>query len=251
VAATLILFPLSGYLVKLVEKLVPGEEMVPLDRDLKYLNERIQSTPTIAMTQVIKELSRMTGMSIDALDLSVDGFMRSDEKQAKMALQTESVINEIEQGITTYLVGLAQKSLTEEQSEELTGMLEMASDIERIGDLAENIAEFAEYRIENGLPLSETAIEELTQMYGLVRENILRCREAMETENAEMAKEVLEVELQINQMERELRRNHMNRLNMGLCNPASGVMFLDVISNLERIGDHVAHMANIVVGEGY
>ena len=251
VAATLILFPMSGLLVRLVEKLVPGEELVPLDRDLKYLNERIQSTPTIAMTQVIKELSRMTGMSIDALDLAVDGFLRSDEKQAKMALQTEAVINEIEQGITTYLVGLAQKSLSEEQSEELTGMLEMASDIERIGDLAENIAEFAEYRIENGLPLSETAIEELTQMYGLVRENILRCREAIETENEELATEALEVEQQINKMERELRRNHMNRLNMGLCNPASGVMFLDVISNLERIGDHVAHMANIVMGEGY
>jgi len=251
VAATIILFPLSGLLVKMVEKLVPGEEMVPLDRDLKYLNERIQSTPTIAMTQVIKELSRMTGMGIDALDMAVDGFLRSNEKQAKMALQTETVINEIEQGITTYLVGLAQKSLTEEQSEELTGMLEMASDIERIGDLAENIAEFAEYRIENGLPLSETAVEELTQMYGLVRENILRCREAIESENEELAMEVLEVEQQINQMERDLRRNHMNRLNMGLCNPASGVMFLDVISNLERIGDHVAHMANIVVGEAY
>ena len=148
-------------------------------------------------------------------------------------------------------MGLAEKSLSEEQSEELTGMLEMASDIERIGDLAENIAEFAEYRIENRLPLTDTAVEELTQMYGLVRENILRCREAIETDNEDLARETLEVEQQINQMEKDLRRNHMNRLNMGLCNPASGVMFLDVISNLERIADHVAHMANIVMGEPY
>ncbi len=251
VAATIVLFPLAGVLVKIVEKLVPGEEIKPLERDLKYLNDRIQSTPTIAMTQVTKELSRMTGMAMDALDLAVDGFMRSDERQSKQALQTEAVINEIEQGITNYLVALAQKSLTEEQSEDLTGMLNIASDVERIGDLAENIAEFAMYRIENGLPLTETAVEELTQMYGLVRENILRCREAMETENVELAHESLEAEKSINEMERELRRNHMNRLNMGLCNPSSGVMFLDVISNLERIGDHVAHMANIVAGEAY
>jgi phosphate:Na+ symporter len=248
VAATVILFPLSGLMVRFVEKLVPGEEMKILERDLKFLNERIQSTPSIALGQVVKELARMTHMSLDALQQAVDSFLRADLRQAKMALQTEGVINELEHGITTYLVALAQKSLTEEQSERLTGLLEVTSDVERIGDLAENIAEFAEYRIDASLPMTEVAIGELNEMYDIVKRNIERCIKALENDDLDMAREVLVQEKAIDQMEKELRRNHMMRLNVGLCNPSSGIIFLDVISNLERIGDHTAHMANIILG---
>ncbi len=248
VAATVLLYPASGILLRLVERLVPGEEEEIWDRELKYLNDKIQDTPSIALGQVVKELARMAAMSLDALDLAMEGFIESDEKKAKQSLQTEQIVNEVEHGITTYLVELAQKSLTEEQSEELNGMLNIASDIERIGDLSENIAEFAEYRIEQELPISETAIEELNRMVRIVKENVILCVEAMEKDDHDKAQEVLNVERTIDQMEKDLRRNHMTRLNAGLCNPSSGIVFLDVISNLERIGDHTAHMAHMIMG---
>jgi phosphate:Na+ symporter len=96
--------------------------------------------------------------------------------------------------------------------------------------------------------MTEVAIGELNEMYDIVKRNIERCIKALENDDLDMAREVLVQEKAIDQMEKELRRNHMMRLNVGLCNPSSGIIFLDVISNLERIGDHTAHMANIILG---
>jgi len=250
VVATLVMLPFVRYLVRIVERLVPGEEIV-IEHGLKFLDRRIMDTPSIALVQVVNELGRMACISRDALVCAMDAFIRGDKKQVKQTFQHEEVINELERDITAYLVTLSQKSLTEKQSEKLNGLLNVANDIERVGDLSINIAELAEHRIDHDLVISDAAVHELKEMAALVQENILRAKEAMENDNEELAEQVLATEQIVNQMEKDLRRNHMDRLNRGLCLTSSGVVYLDVISNLERIDDHVAHLADIMRGHIY
>ncbi|MGI5839655.1 MAG: Na/Pi cotransporter family protein [bacterium] len=250
VTVTILTLPFIRSMVRLVERIVPGEEII-MERGLKFLDRRIMNTPSIAIVQVVNELGRMAKISHDSLKCAMDGFLHGDTKQIEQTYQHEEIINELERDITAYLVTLLQKSMTERQSEKLNGLLNAANDIERIGDLSINIAELAEHRIEHNLAMSEIAVKEMTEMAALVQENILRAKEAMEKDEDELVSQVLATEQAINQMEKDLRRNHMDRLNRGVCMTSSGVVYLDVISNLERIDDHVAHLANIMRGQIY
>lgn len=248
VSNTLIQLPLMNFLVAVVLKLLPGAEVV-MERGMKYLDERLLETPAVAVRQAVKELCRMGGLVVESLEDAIDGFLRDDRKLLKTVLQREEVINDLEKQVTTYLVRLSQGSLTESQSQKLTGLLSAVSDIERVGDHARIIGELAAYSVENRLPFSAHAMEELETMFLEVRKIFLDALEALESDKVEAARRVVKQEDAVDRMEKELRNHHIQRLNEGKCYPASGVVYLDVISSLERVADHSADIAFSVLGK--
>ncbi len=248
VSNTLFQLPFIALLVAAVTKLVPGSDPM-VERGVKYLDKRLLETPTIALAQVEKEVLRMGLLAKETLHDAFTGFLRCDDRAIASAYAKEEVVNELERETVIYLVSLSQKPLSEKESARLNLIYNVINDAERVGDHAENIAELGEYRMEHNLPFSPEATAGLTRMYTKVTETLNSALEAFRTGNQTLAEQAIREEDIIDAMEKEMRRAHIRRLNEGRCFPGSGVVFLDVISNLERIGDHASSIAHGVLGD--
>ncbi|MFA6669901.1 MAG: Na/Pi cotransporter family protein [Bacillota bacterium] len=241
IANTLVLLPFASLLVLVSKKLVPGEE----DEEgvLKYLDNRLLETPSIAVLQAVKEIVRMGEAARDTLRYAVDGFIKEDEKLLNHCFQKENMVNTLEKEITQFLVLLSNSSLSAAENDLVTGLFHTVNDIERIGDHAENIAELGQSKIDNGLVFSEIGIRDLTTMADYVHSMVGDAIIALQSGDYALARSVREREDEVDRMEREYRESHIGRLNNYQCVPGSGVVFLDAISNLERIGDHCSNIA--------
>jgi len=246
VANTLIQLPFAGLLVALVERVLPGE-VRPLERGPKYIDRRIMETPSIALAQVVKELHRMGRIVEESLEQIMEAFLRGHGPGISKAMEAEEVVNELEHDIINYLVALSRRSLTDDQSDYLNLLQSIVNDIERIGDHTENIGELALRALEDRSPFSEQALEDLTFMYSRIREMTDEALVALEVSDSELAWAIIRQENVVDKIEERLRHAHIERLNQRLCYPASGVVFLDIISNMERIGDHTNNIAQAVL----
>lgn len=243
---TCLFLPFVGLYARAIEKILPGtvkiEEKGPI-----YLDERMFGNPAVALSLSKKEIIRMATIAHRSLESAVNGFYKKDEKLLEGTQKDEKIVDELEREITVYLANLSQKGFSPTLSGRHSGFLNAVKDIERVGDHADNIAELASLRIEENLPFSDSAIKELDEMYILVSGVFKNAMDALQEENKEKAKLVVQTEKLIDQMEKDLRRSHLERLNKGVCYPISGVVFLDIISNLERIADHSNNISEVVL----
>jgi len=236
------------YLVLFVTKIIPGSDNEDTEKlQLLYLDKRLLETPSIAVGQVVKEVVRMANLALKNLNYSIDSFTKCDEKLIKKVADGEEVINYLEREITGYLVALSNLSLSEHQSEIIGSLYHTVNDIERIGDHAENMTELTDYRINNSLKFSDKAIDEIMKMADLTKYSVEQSIKALELTSIEAAKDVIVNEQKIDDMEKSLRAEHIERLNKYICDPASGAIFLDALVNLERIGDHANNIAEAVL----
>ena len=162
-------------------------------------------------------------------------------------LAMEQRINQTQKEITDYLVLLSKTSLSVLQHEEVNTMLFMIGDIERVGDHVENITELAQEKYEKSLDFSALAAQELEEMFELVKETFTLAMEAYKLGDIKMASRVQVLEEEVDKKEMGNRKNHIERLNQGLCTTESGLIYLDVISNLERISDHSSNISLFVL----
>lgn len=244
---TVLLLPFISVFVRMVERLVPGQEDTENIGPL-YLDEHLVSTPSIAMGQATRELVRMGQLALSMLDDVYSSFRTNSTERLSQAATKETTINNLEQAVVAYLVKVSRQSLSNEQSERLNDLLSITNDFERIGDHAENIGELAEYRQEHRLPFSDEALAELDDMYGRVTRLVERVVKILDSGDLSHAADVMAGEDDIDQLERNLRRHHISRLNSGTCFPASGVVYLDLISNFERIADHANNTTESLAG---
>jgi len=243
---TLLFLPFVSVFAKFIEKIIPGTPVIE-ERGPIYLDERMFESPAVALSLATKEIIRMAKIAGRNLEAAMKGFYEKDEKKLETVFKDEDLVDELERAITVYLAKLSQKGLTPDLSKKHTGLLHTVKDFERVGDHAENIAELAMSRIEENLPYSDYAIMELENMYRLVYGVFKDALDALQNEDKEKAVMVTETEPLIDKMEKLLRESHLQRLNKGICYPVSGVIFLDIVSNLERIGDHCNNIAHIVI----
>lgn len=247
VTNTIIQLPFLTYLVAFVNKLVPGEDERDNVMVLKYLDTRLLETPSIAVGQLVKEVTRMGQIASRNLESSIEALLNKDEKLILKVEENEEIIDFLNREITGYMVSLSNTSLSEYQSDIVTSLFHVVNDIERIGDHADNLGELARYRIENKIDFSETAIEDTKKIYKLTKFAVDKALDALENFNFASAHMVIENEQNIDNLEKEYRNQHIERLNKYICQPASGAVFLDLISNLERVGDHSNNIAEMVL----
>ncbi|MBS4537786.1 Na/Pi cotransporter family protein [Clostridium sp. D2Q-11] len=237
----LVQLPFAGLIVIAAKKLVPGEDEEVVG--LKYLDSRIIETPSIAVGMASREVLRMGKIVKQNLELSKIAFYNNDEKLTMKVFKEEKRINQLERDITEYLAELMNAPLTDEQHSTITTLFNTINDLERVGDHADNIAELAQYKIDNKVRLSDSALSELKVMFENVEESFELSLSAYKTADTNIARRVIEYEGMIDKMEKDYRANHIDRLNKLACNPSSGIVFLDTISNLERIADHSSNIA--------
>ncbi len=246
VTNTIMQLPFTFLLVKLVTTLIPGKPVI-IERGLKYIDDRLLETPSIAFTQVKKEIARMGNLALETVKDSIDIFVDYSEQKDKMAKEKEAVINELAREITRYLALLSRVSLSDDEYNSITDLVSTVTDIERVGDHAMNILELAEYRNDHRLPFSNIAIDELLEMSSKVQETFDLAVHAFLHWDKSSAQNIVKNEEEIDMMEKQLRLNHIKRLNEGSCDPSSGVIFLDLLANLERVGDHSFNIASYVL----
>lgn len=234
---------LRKWLVKLVMILVPGEDKQGEGKSLKFLDDRILSTPPIAVAQICKEIERMGDIAIANLVRAMDAFFNKDSSLINEVEQNEDVVNYLNHEITRYMVAAAQLDLPASDVEQLGEMFHVVNDLERIGDHAENMAEYANSRIEEEIPFSEDGLAELRDMLDKTVALFKLSMEAFHTRDQHLLPRVLVQEENIDDMEKTLQQSHVDRLTRGACTPRSGMIFSDMLSNLERVADHATNVA--------
>ncbi len=243
---TLILFPFINQFVTFVEWIVPGEETI-LEFKPKFLDPNIVHTPA-ALMAATKETLRMCDISLDMMRDSFKSFIEGDEKLIENVSHKEDVLNELEKKIIVYLTEAGDNPLTAKQHQRITSLLHLAHEIERVGDLSINIVELSQTRIDRNLSLSDLAVKDLTTMFNKVESIYVKAIEVFRKEDVTEARSLIREDDIVDQMERAYRESHIERLNSGKCHPEVGVLFLDIISHLERIADHANNLAESVLG---
>lgn len=245
---TLLFLPFVKQFVALITKIVPGTPEVFKTGPI-YLEKNLLASPSLALSAAEREISRMADLASDMLDDAMKMLFQNDLSLAKNIQRNEEVVDELEQQITVYLADLAPRGLNEEQSHLLAGYLHAVNDIERIGDHCDNLSDLIREKIEDKYPFSESAAEELRDMYAKVRNMLSKAIAAFRARNKALAREILVDDYEIDRLEKKLRQRHVARINEGRCFPPSGVIFLDLIANFERIGDHSTNIAQTVLGD--
>ncbi|WP_175637043.1 Na/Pi cotransporter family protein [Oceanobacillus sojae] len=249
IANTIIQFPFIGALAWLITRLVPGDDVI-IEYKPKHLDSIfLQQSSSLALAQAKLEVVRMGKYAYQGLEETHNYITTQNPKSSEMALQIEGALNNLDRKITDYLVDIASTNLTEPESVEHTGLMSAIRDIERIGDHFENVVELVDYKMSNKVSLTEQAIEDLNKMFDLTYMTVKQAVESLEMNDKEAALEVIQKEDQIDKMERKFRKNHIIRMNEGICNGTAGIVFVDVLSNLERIGDHAVNIAQNVLEE--
>lgn len=244
---TIIQFPFIGALAWLVTKMIPGEDSI-IEYKPKHLDPIfIQQSPTLALDQAKSELVRMGEYAYKGLEETNKYLNTHLTKHSEIAIQIEAALNNLDRKITNYLISLSRESLSELESSKHSTLLDSVRDIERIGDHFENIVELIDYKISNKVHLTDKAKEDLNEMFELTISTVRQAVKALGNMNREEALAVIQKEDQIDKMERNFRKRHIIRMNEGICNGSSGIVFVDILSNLERIGDHAVNIAEDVL----
>lgn len=252
---TLILLPFSNGLVKLSGILVKekAEEQSAGNRELveleNNLDERIMENPSLALSVVQKEIVHMAELALENTKKAVQALLTNNRELALEVMETEQVINEFEKLLTEYLVKADLRNLNEHEHLLVKNYMNTISDVERISDHAENVAELAGDKITRGISFSEGANEDMKVIFDYVQKAVENCILARREEKMEYVRATVRYEELVDSTEDELREKHIRRLSEGNCKVENGIIFLDVINNLERISDHADNIAGYVKNE--
>jgi len=246
ICEAVLFLPLTGALEKVVYFFIKKKD--DLEAVYVVLDKHLLDTPVIALEQARREIVRMAQAARDALLLSIDGLLESDLKKLGSVQRIEDYIDMFQFEITAYLSELSRREISDELSDTLPVLLHTVNDLERIGDHAVNIVEIGERKIEHKLTFTGKAVSEanlLRQEAANMSEIIL---EALKKNTPAAAVPALTIENNLNTMQRDLRRSHVKRMGSGECDPLTGLIFIDLVDNVEKAGDHMANIAQAVIG---
>lgn len=256
---TTLLFPFANRLVDLsgvIVKESPEEKMGEAEKEegeeetsIKHLDERIFESPAFAIEVAAMEVVHMGQVTMKNVKRGIEAILDGSPEETEEVYKTEKMIDRMENRLTEYLIKIDNLSLTEHQKRVVNDLFYSASDIERVGDHAENLAECAAYMVEHHLEFSETGIEDLREISKSVFKSFENAIEARRTGNMDFVRKVSQYEDQVDSLEEELREKHIERLSDGSCVPSAGVVFLDILTNLERISDHAYNLAGYMKNE--
>lgn len=245
IVSTVIMFPFAKVLVKLSCLLVPGKDDSESEMHCKFIDDRLLNTPPFAVMQVSKEVARMAKLARDNFETSAHALINRSDKDLDKVMENEEVINYLNHHITSYLVKLNALDITDSDSDYIARVFHAINDIERVGDHAINLAEAAQHNIGEGLKFSDPAREELNQLCGSVVTLLERSMAAFDNQSLSdnEAKELSDLEEHIDDLTLECQDSHIFRLNRKECNTEAGMLYLNTITDFERVGDHAINIA--------
>lgn len=247
VVNTMVFLPFTNVLEKFVTKITPAGKGMEIEGKLKFLDRKQLTSnlfaPHLAITQARKEVLRMIEMAQEAVRISMDGLFNRDHKNLGHVPDMEDAIDDLQREITRYMVDLSRRHLPREVADEIPVWLHSINDIEKIGDHAENLGGLTERVLDDKLQFSEQGEAEIKQMYAMINEMLSFSNKALSDVDQYVATAVLVIEQKVNDLYIESRQANLDRMNSGVSNATLGILFLDYMQNLEKIGDHLSNIA--------
>jgi len=244
---TAVLLPFLKILVKLACIIVPEKKGTETAlQDLERLDKRLLKTPAIAVGQVRKEILRMANEAFTNYKRSLDMLLNGDLSQKEQFAATEKGINDDNSYISSFLVKLSLEDLGEVDEKKVSSFYHVTSDIERIGDYAENIVEYAEKMQEDKASFSDHAKAEILEMDGHISKLYDYVKQTFSEITLRLMSDVEREETATDRMCEKMQESHLRRMTENRCTPEAGAVYLQLAINLERIGDHMHNIANSV-----
>lgn len=238
----IIFLPLSKYLVKLSTILVPEKKQTEKNpSELAFMDKRFLSSPNIAVGMIKKDVFRMADMSMETLHIAFDAFVKRDIDTIPSILEKNEQIAQLGKNITNALVSVSSNHGLLDLEKQINDLHTNVGDIARVAELAENLTKYTKKEIDQEIYFSEDVIEKLKEMCSLLDNQYDLVKNIVLDENADAdVKMVSEYEDQVDNMRRQLIADHIDRLKQGKCRPENNSIFINLVSNLERIGDHLS-----------
>lgn len=247
VLCVMILLPMSALLEKLALRIIPDDK---IKEEYDELDTRLFVTPTLALAQAKSSLSDMADTSRKAITMALKSVNNYSDKLYEDILKQEDKNDRYEDKIGTYLVDLSSKNtLSESESKEVSKMLKIIGDLERIADHAINIGQASRELRDKNLSLSEDAIKEMDSMLNAVKECVDLSLLAFEKDDLSIALKVPPLEEVIDELKAKLRANHIDRVKRRQCSIEAGFIWSDLLTNLERVGDHCNNIATEIIDD--
>ena len=243
IATTIVLLPLTNELVKFVSRIVPEKEIKEEKFKLSYVDDLMLATPAVAVSRVKLEIVDMSQLAKENLNLTLDMLFNSDMENEEKVKANEEKLNYLNKAITSYITKLMSKDLSITDDGKIASYYHVVSDLERVGDYAENIMEYAVKLMQEDVKLSSEAVKELKNMRDKINELFDISIKAFNERNLSLLDEIYNIEEEIDDITDSLGDMHIERLKNGLCNAHSGSTYLQTISNLERVADHIYNVA--------
>ncbi len=251
ICTVLIMMPLTDMLVNIVCRMIPDRSAeTPLSEQPHYyfLDEHMLRTPIIAVRQTKLEIENMASLALRNYDISLQTICRLDFSQMEEFTRNEKQLNFLNHSLVSYIIRLNEKSLTDEDHRYLTGAIRTISDLERIGDYAENITEYATLMADKKERFTNDAIEEIEQMRDLIFEVYQNVMKAYMDSDIDAYWQAHRYEDQVDDLCDKMSANHVERMTKGLCTPLVGAQYLELASNSERISDHLINVGKTIKG---
>jgi len=242
ISVSLILYPFVTWIVRLCHLLIPGDDTRPCNI-AQFLDERLLNVPSIALSQAAKEVVRTGDITCQMLLWSGDALLQMDSDAIQRVLQCEqSQVDPLCAAMEEFLNRLLHGHLSERERRRCFQLKNVITDVERVADMAENLAQAGQERREKQIPFSAEAQVELLRLHGLVLDVWQLAVKALATGDRVVASKVVEGEEHIDQMQRGMRESHQQRLESGGCSAKADIVFVETLRNLERIGDHADNL---------
>ncbi len=245
---TVLLFPFAGLLIKIAEKMAKidkNEVIVPVVG--ARLDDRALLTPGFAVTTVFDEICTMYTNTHENYKLTIKSLLEYDSSTFNEIAKNEHVINTQAEALANYMIKVMKLELTSEQSDKVAMYFHTVTDIERIGDHIENLSEFCKHMVQENMRFSEEGLKEIQNVCEVTELAIITSFDAFKNDNVSEAIRTIKIEEEVDMLEKQLRANHMTRLSQNKCDTATGVVFLDMLQNLERISDHTNNISGYIL----
>ena len=260
ITCTLVMFPFANLLVKISGLIVRENEKQDDFAELeakdavaaeiaRHFDSRLLGQPSVAVETAKNEVITMGNLALDNIKYAAEATQKNDQTMVDKVYEIEHKVDLYEKYLTDFLIKVNNLSITQEQHLLVKNLFHAIIDIERVSDHAENIAELAKYKIEHQIIFSEKGTQELNQLWDKVVHCFEEAVKARGTGSRQAIQNVLRVEDEVDDLEEELRNKHIERLSAGLCIPSNGVVFLDILSNLERMSDHANNIVDCIQEE--
>lgn len=247
IGTTVLLFPVSDQIIRLAKRLQKDEE-VSEDESKVLMDERMLQTPAIALQSVEREVCRMGNIVKATMDRAKQVLFTKDYDMILEIKEEENTVDRLCSGITDYLIRISTLAINEKEHQRVASLLQIVSDIERVGDYCENISEYAEDLKARKASFSEVGAREMREMLEICSGSFTCAVEALEEKDREKALAVIDKESRADDMEVRMRTAHMKRLADKECSQEAGIVFVDTLAGLERISDHARNIAEEVLG---
>lgn len=245
VTCTLLFLPFTKLLVAMSIKLVPEKGQVQkAPYELMYMDKRFLATPTVAVGQLKKETFRMADMAMASLRVAFNGFIDRDMSVIDSVYTRNENIATLGEQISDYLVQVSASGVVLSVEKEINGLHNNIGDIARVAEIADNFTKYTKREVRDNLVFSDGINEKLEIMHGMLHEQYELVKKAVLEKQTDMIKASDDLEEKIDGMRRELISEHIERLSQGKCKPENNTIFINLVSNLERVGDHLNYLVH-------